>query len=402
MSPTLVITRSSPFGSPRPSPKTSPHVSPRNSPRNSPRSSPFASPTVSPRNSPVVSPSNSPVNSPCHSPLVLRKGPPPPPPPDSDEDSPPAVPERKYKSRVGNHGKKVDKSTYTLGYIDIDKTALTESSTNSLASMPVTNYAELAYPAPGTTQHGLFPEINDKDSTYDTPLPILTVVDSQHNKVLKENGLASKPLEPVAEPFADDPFQIYGFESPEWPMSAKDFDNDAVAAAYVERVMLPPRLPSREQPCDGKSFSKARSTDNVIDVGNYNATIADSKSSVNCSTPDISDLPSSNSNTLQHKKSTRHVLVTRNSWAGPDETCSYTNSSYGTGFDPSKLEGKLDGSEEDDEIDKEDMQFYEEDFQILEAQGYTRDEIKRALIVAENNFAMARKILREFSHNKKS
>ena len=43
------------------------------------------------------------------------------------------------------------------------------------------------------------------------------------------------------------------------------------------------------------------------------------------------------------------------------------------------------------------IEFYEEDFNILMEQGYSRDQVSRALIVADNNFAMARKILKEFA-----
>ena len=43
------------------------------------------------------------------------------------------------------------------------------------------------------------------------------------------------------------------------------------------------------------------------------------------------------------------------------------------------------------------IEFYEEDFNILMAQGYSREQITRALVIAENNFALARKILKEFA-----
>ncbi len=47
------------------------------------------------------------------------------------------------------------------------------------------------------------------------------------------------------------------------------------------------------------------------------------------------------------------------------------------------------------------IEFYEEDFNILMAQGYSKEQITRALVIAENNFAMARKILKEFASPKK-
>lgn len=43
------------------------------------------------------------------------------------------------------------------------------------------------------------------------------------------------------------------------------------------------------------------------------------------------------------------------------------------------------------------IEFYEEDFNILMSQGYSREQITRALVIAENNFALARKILKEFA-----
>lgn len=47
------------------------------------------------------------------------------------------------------------------------------------------------------------------------------------------------------------------------------------------------------------------------------------------------------------------------------------------------------------------IEFYEEDFNILMAQGYSKEHITRALVISENNFAMARKILKEFAAPKK-
>ena len=43
------------------------------------------------------------------------------------------------------------------------------------------------------------------------------------------------------------------------------------------------------------------------------------------------------------------------------------------------------------------IKFYEEDFNILMAQGYSRDQITRALVIADNNFALARRILKGFA-----
>ena len=43
------------------------------------------------------------------------------------------------------------------------------------------------------------------------------------------------------------------------------------------------------------------------------------------------------------------------------------------------------------------IEFYEEDFNILMSQGYSKEQITKALVVADNNFVMARKILKEFA-----
>ena len=43
------------------------------------------------------------------------------------------------------------------------------------------------------------------------------------------------------------------------------------------------------------------------------------------------------------------------------------------------------------------IEFYRDDYHILMSQGYSREQITRALVVADNNFAIARKILAEFT-----
>ena len=43
------------------------------------------------------------------------------------------------------------------------------------------------------------------------------------------------------------------------------------------------------------------------------------------------------------------------------------------------------------------IEFYRDDYNILMSQGYSRAQITRALVVADNNFAIARKILTEFA-----
>lgn len=51
--------------------------------------------------------------------------------------------------------------------------------------------------------------------------------------------------------------------------------------------------------------------------------------------------------------------------------------------------------------DQKPMQFYDEDFELLMDMGYSREDIKKALMVANNNFSIARKILKEYPVSKK-
>lgn len=428
-SPTLVVTHASPFSSPRTSSRSSPRSSPWNSPRTSPRSSPFASPNVSPHSSPHASPCGSPQNSPAQ----LRKGRPPPPPVNSDEDSPPAVPERRYKHRGGSlenkenkHGsagaKRGSDKRDTLGYADIDAANVVHESYSTQQSNK-TNYAQLAYPQPNSPEaedreesragEGMFAEIcpNEEATSYDFPLPILSDRGrARNNKTVKENSLEDgmNNLQSVADPFADDPFTTVG------KSNVSHFDDDFAKGPLV--VALPPPVRSQsyhsgaprrphvnkdKNPPPVRTFTKARSTDDVLDDASY-ASVQRNSNRTAVQDSDFESDRNSTSN-IHHNRTSRPALISRNSWAGA-EAKSFSNPTYGAeGFDPSKLEAQDDHHRRphtrhpDQDPNLDNMQFYEEDFTILQAQGYTREEITRALIVADNNFAMARKILREFS-----
>ena len=360
----------------------------------------------------------------------MRRGRPPAPPANSDdEDSPPAIPERRYKNRVGSLEEKEKKRAAkaeqksrrdTIGYADIDAANVVHDVHNQNHTQIKTNYAQLAYPPPnndleantgeGSTASGImFAEIESDEATpYDFPLPVLSEKGhSQDKQWTKENGLecGTGSLEPVADPFADDPFQSCA------KAKSNQFKNDFVQGPLV--VALPParsqscntgaprrpQLDKNKRPSSARTFAKAKSTDDVLDDPTYSN--AYSRTAVNSN--DLGTNRNNCSSTdLPRNKISRPALLSRNSWAGA-EAKSYSNPTYGAEpFDPSKLEGHSDGHRPpprfpDDDPNDDAMQFYEEDFTILQAQGYTRDEITRALIVAENNFAMARKILREFS-----
>ncbi|KXJ26209.1 E3 ubiquitin-protein ligase CBL-B-B [Exaiptasia diaphana] len=386
-SPTLVVTQSSPFASPR----NTPGASPRNSPWNSPKGSPFASPNVSPHASPSTSPSTSPTASPS----VFRKPPPPVPPSDSDSDgSPPAIPERKYKVN--------EKKNKTHSGIASGKAPSKSNFNKTSAKL---NYAELAYPAPDVqktvknktdtssprvdknhTSSQLPEYFEEEESSYDVPLPIVKQKQTHKEKTgsnkTEQNGFNNIFAQDQFDPFADDPFR-----GTDWPPMSNE-SNISVHNNLLYNMEV--TGPTGKHTTRG-GFSKSHSTDSVLD---------DSSSQNNTgSSPEISSkkhdhLPPKNKNAQNNRE---HV---RRSWSGPAH--SYSNPAYMGTFDPRHLEGSeeeqkdvLPGNNHEDD----NMEFYEEDFQILEAQGYSRDAIKRALIVADNNFAMARKILKEFAQS---
>ena len=342
------------------------------------------------------------------------------------------MPERRYKHRGGSLENKEYKNGSagakhelnkrdTIGYADIDTANVVSEPYNPHQSNK-TNYAELAYPVPESSElesregsrsnENMFAEIcpDEEKSSYDFPLPILSDRGHSHNKKPgKKNGLEddSSSLQSVADPFAEDPFALAGRST------FAHFDDDFLKGPLV--VELPPPVRSQsyhsgaprrvhvdkdKNPPPPRPFTKSRSTDDVLDDATYsNVQRGSSRAAVQNN--DFETNRNSAADVL-HNRTLRPALISRNSWAGA-EAKSFSNPTYGTqGFDPSKLEAHDSHRpphsrrpDEDPNID--DMQFYEEDFTILQAQGYTRDEITRALIVAENNFAMARKILREFS-----
>ena len=325
---------------------------------------------------------------------------------------------KKGKNRVTNVRGDGNKAN-TLGYVDIDTSRVLQDSTLDVNNHPHqrTDYADLAHPPPDSKESNnsedvqksiVFPEIcsNEEATSYDFPLPILSDQRSGYNhQVIKENGLKDNNtgLASVADPFADDPFDPVG--------KSKEVQMESNCEKGPLVVSLPPKPGNRystelrcrdpnkdRRPANTRSFTKARSTDDVLDEST-------STNFVGSRTPSMNDHCANRNSTAASisSKNVRPTLVTRNSWGGA-EAKSYSNPIYGAEpFDPSKLEAS-DGHKKaprfPDEISESSqnaMQFYEEDFTILQAQGYTREEITRALIVAENNFAMARKILREFS-----
>lgn len=385
MSPTLTVPMHSPFSSPR--------ITPRGTPN---RGSPWGSPRTSPRNSPVPSPVNSPCESPSTSPQaspqVARREPPPLPPGSSSDsdgnDFPPAIPERKkgksnncsknpQKKADVNARKWADERQFTIGYADIDTT---QSDTPFVPSTEKrANYAQLQYPgkqklededsdhnAPKTSTAFGDTEETDEFSSYDTPLPLLT-----HKEGVQENGLQNNGFGTSEDPFGFDPFKNDPFP--------ENSGNKVVceAASSTDKKNCPP--------------SKSKSTDDVL---NFELNLRENFNRSSCSS-DTATMPRLGA------RSSAARLEARRSWSEGSHSGlkaganAFSNPTYDGILDPSMLE------EGESEVSRpagaEAIQFYEEDFQILEAQGYSRKEIKKALIVADNNFAMARKILREFA-----
>ena len=276
-----------------------------------------------------------------------------------------------------------------------------------------TNYAQLAYPPQDEDfeANGKRPPANgnmfadicsiDEGTPYDFPLPVLSEKeDFKNNKRTKENGLegTARGLEPVLEPFADDPFRSHE--------KGAQFENDFIKEAPLVVALPAARSQSHysgalrtssgkrhKRSSPPRTFVKARSSDDVLDDACHANLRTNSNSREN-------EQNKSSTAAVPPNRESRPVLGSRNSWAGP-EARSFHNPTYGGHFDPNRLEPQNDVHRPPprfpDDASAEAIQFYEEDFTILQAQGYTREEITRALIVADNNFAMARKILREFS-----
>ena len=187
----------------------------------------------------------------------MRRGRPPAPPANSDdEDSPPAIPERRYKNRVGSLEEKEKKRAVeaeqesrrdTIGYADIDAANVVHDVHNHNHTQIKTNYAQLAYPPPNndleantgeaSTASGImFAEIESDEATpYDFPLPVLSEKGhSQDKQWTKENGLecSTGSLEPVADPFADDPFQSCA------KAKGNQFKNDFVQGPLVVLLLI--------------------------------------------------------------------------------------------------------------------------------------------------------------------
>ena len=190
------------------------------------------------------------------------------------------------------------------------------------------------------TSHGFIDDDEEElspSSLYESPMPLISK--------LSETSVATRPFQNVStrpnsdkvmDPFADDPF----FSS--------------TSKVKTEEYNSPPLPPNPENP-PAPPVPPHRSSNSIVSRG----VEEESTESENESRLDSTINPV-----------TGEVIV-----AGP-----------GRFFDSTQTRN-----------DQKPMEFYKEDFELLMAQGYPPEQIKKALMVANNNFAIARNILKEFS-----
>ena len=197
------------------------------------------------------------------------------------------------------------------------------------------------------TSHGFIDDDDDDDdeelspaSLYESPMPLISKL-SETPVVTRpfHNASTTPNSDKVLDPFADDPF----------------FSSTSIKVKTQEQN-LPPLPPNPENP-PAPPVPPHRNSNSIV-----------SRSAEEESTESISESESRLDSTIDPV--TGQVIV-----AGP-----------GRFFDSTQTRN-----------DQKPMEFYKEDFELLMAQGYPPEQIKKALMVANNNFAIARNILKEFS-----
>ena len=364
---------------------TSPQLfprSPKTSPRHTPRSSPLVSPNLSPEGSPHASP-RFPRHR--HNPVEMLA--------EEEDVLPPKLPARSKakQSRNKDHiNNPIDVASNfpddeTHGRFPYSGLELSGNKKPAVSENPVpakTNYAELNF---------LQPEIEKRDDGSRTNVgPRLSINDHEIE------GCDDEPrsiLETSKKPSSDegrsdlnendfcvheDPFE--GF-NPFLEEKAKEANADEQRNRNVFQ---------------GES----------VDIGSQQI-VKLSEPNVDSPFPDqtsksLEDLSISNNDDTDTED---NCYMHPSSVSNPELPRSFSNPTYGSNFrckasmeaGQSKTFPPIQGQRvADTERDQNLMEFYEEDFQILMGQGYSRDEIKKALIIADNNFATARKILREY------
>ncbi len=318
--------------------------SPRTSPRPSPRSSPLVSPNLSPENSPHPSP-----RLPRHrlEPVDIL--------PDND-DIPPKLPARTKKARnedhlnnqfdAAVHPTELEEKRGRFPYAGIDlagnkRAAQTENSVKN------TTYADLAFPK------------QDKDKE----------VSRRHPPIGPRLSLNDKEIDFDTEP-----------NNAAFVEADTNFDNNDFCV--------------HEDPFEGANpFVEAKSQQQRSNVSNSLPSMADqllrsrsSRSNLTQTSKSLENLTvdSSNSSSIENYTDSENEYSVPTA-SNPILPRCFSNPTYVSNFE---FVNSRDGGQS--------MEFNEEDIQVLKNQGYTREEIKKALITAENNFALARKILRSY------
>lgn len=344
--------------------------SPRTSPRPSPRSSPLISPNLSPENSPHPSP-----RLPRHrlGPIDML--------PESDE-IPPKLPARSKKARSEDHfhihvegaarpnldgiaaHAEIDETRARFPYTGIEH-ADNQPAVSTADSANSVTYADLSFPK------------QDKDKS-GTPshLPIgprLSLNDKEIDDFTAEsNGSTFDDVDANFQSncfsVREDPFEgANPFEGPN-PLA-----NDKVYGQQLNDNVCN-RLPIATE-----IFLRAKSS-----PGNLPQT---SKSLENLTVDNASEKCSEIENVYTEDGS-RNSLPRCYSNPSYISNSELANLSKANTFPPRRPSSASDGEPS--------IEFNEEDFLILMSQGYTREQIAKALITSENNFAMARKILRSY------
>lgn len=328
--------------------------SPRTSPRPSPRSSPMVSPNLSPENSPHPSPR---LPRHRHEPVDIL--------PDNG-DIPPKLPARsKNRARSEDQlNNQTDATAYSaehegargrFPYAGIDLTGHkrvvpAENSTKG------TTYAELAFPQ----------QDNEKEIIYSHPPigPRLSLNDKEIEDFgTNQKGTGFDEMNTNFDLVHEDPFEganpFLSERSQQQKSSSFPDENEGIS--------LPPK------PAPRKLTQTSKSLENLT-LDNTNGNHSDNENGYT--------YPTGGSPRSLPRCFSNPTYVSNFAFV------SSTKPGLSTTYPPPHNPPGSDGAQT--------IEFNEEDFQVLMTQGYTREEIKMALITAENNFAMARKILRAY------
>ena len=340
---------------------TSPVLFPR-SPRTSPR--------PSPRNSPLVSPNLSPENSPHPSPRLPRHRQEPIDVLPDNDDIPPKLPARAKKVRNDDHFNNqfdptvhptdIEESRGRFPYAGIDL-AGNKREVPTDNSVKNTTYADLAFPK----------QDKDKEIVY-KHRPIGPRLSLNDKEIVDFNtGPNNAAFDEIDNNFDNNEFYVHD-------------DPFEGANPFVDVRSQQQKSNASSVPTTPDQFLRAKFARNNL--------TQTSKSLENLAVDGESENCAENENEYLVPVGCKPVVLPR---------C-FSNPTYVSNFDfvnsqnpgSNTFPRRHQLSESDGE--QQSMEFNEEDIQVLMNQGYTREEIKKALVTAENNFALARKILRTY------